>query len=282
MRRKCKRHLQTALNDLRPFSFFVPKFFLRYFQFRMSHKRDGGVSGTYKLPLLVYDHFRFFRPKCFCDISNSEVRTGETEVSVAFTSCSERFATIFVFCSKIFFAISQILKFAKPLTPPSRRCQRHLQAALNGLRPFSFFRTKFFFAISQILKFTQARRRCQRHLQAALNGLRPFSFFCSNIFFCDISNSEVRTGETEVSAAPTSCPERFATIFFFRPKFFFAISQILKYAQARRRCQRHLQAALNGLRPFLFFRPKFFFAISQILKFAQARLRCQRNLQAFF
>ena len=86
--------------------------------------------------------------------------------------------------------------------------------------------------------------------QVTLYGLRPFSFYGPKYFFCDISIYESRTGETEVSAAPTSCPEQFATILFFGPKYFFAISPLLKIVQARRRCHRNLQVALNGLPPF--------------------------------
>ena len=142
------------------------------------------------------------------------------------------------FGPKHFFRISQFLMAAQA----RRRCLRHLQTTLNGLRPFSFFGPKMFFAISPFLKVTQARRRCYGHMQSAMNGLRPFSFFGTKFFF-DISFSEGRIGETEVSAAHTSCVKRFATIFVFRSKKLFAISPFLKVVQAGRRCQRHLQVA---------------------------------------
>ena len=92
--------------------------------------------------------------------------------------------------------------------------------------------------------------------------------FRSKIFFYDFSISEDRTGETEVSAAPTSCPERFDYFRFLVQNIFFAISLFLKVAQTRWRFQRHLQAALNGLQPFSFNGPKKFFTISPFLKVA--------------
>ena len=123
-----------------------------------------------------------------------------------------------------------------------------------------------------------ARRRCQRYLHGSLNGMRPFSFLDPN-FFPYISISRCCKGATEMSTEPTSLTERYATFFIFRSKFFPPISQFLDAVQARRRCQRNLQGALNGMQPFSFLDPNFFAPISQFLDAAQARRRCQRHLQ---
>ena len=66
---------------------------------------------------------------------------------------------------------------------------------------------------------------CLRHLQGALIGMRPFSIFGLKKFFCNISISGRGTGASDMSTAPTRCPDRYATIFNFGPKnFFFNIS----------------------------------------------------------
>ena len=179
-------------------------------------------------------------------------------MSTAPTRCLERYSTIFIFRSKIFFSISRILDVARA----RRKCQRHLCGALKRYatififqsKMFFFrylesgfctgatevstapsrcperyttifiFRSKIFFSISRILDVARTRRRCQGHLRGALKGMRLF--------------------------------------LFFGPKFFFWISRILDVARARRRCQRHLRGALKGMRPFTFVGPNFFFYIS--------------------
>ena len=140
-RRRCQRHLQCALNGMRPFSFFEQKSFLRYLDFWTRQGRDGGVNGTYKVPLTVCEHFHFSFQKSFCDISISGRSTGATEVSTALTRCPEQYATIFIFVAKKFFAISRFLDVIRA----RRRCQRHLQGSRNCMQPYSFFLPKKFF-----------------------------------------------------------------------------------------------------------------------------------------
>ena len=214
-RRRCQRHLSCTLKGIRLFLFFGPKFFF--------------------------------------DISNPGYGTDATEVSTAPTRCPRRYATIFIFRSKIFFSISRILDMARA----RRRCQRHLRGALKGMRPFSLFCPKFFLYNSNPgcgTGATEVSTTPTRYLERyatififwskiffSISGIRiwqgatkvstaptryperyaTFTFFGSKIIFFDISNPGCATDATEVSTAPKLYPERYSTIFIFRSKIFF-------------------------------------------------------------
>ena len=83
--------------------------------------------------------------------------------------------------------------------------------------------------------------------------MRPFLFFGSKNFF-DISISEDRTGEKEVSTVPLRCPEQYASIFIFQSCFF--LSQFLEGVQFKVRFQNYQCDDLKSMRPFEFFGPK--------------------------
>ena len=134
-------------------------------------------------------------------------------MTAAITCCPERFTTIFIFRS-IFFSILHILRSQRRNGGVSGTYKLPLTVC-DHFR-FSF---QIFFAISQILNVAQARQRSATFTSGPERLATNF-VFQSNFFFCDISNSECRTGESEGSAKPTWCSERFTTIFVWSKHFF--------------------------------------------------------------
>ena len=137
-----------------------------------------------------------------------------------------------------------------------RRCQRYLHGTLNGMQPFFFRSKKVFCDISNSGRGTGTSEVSTAPATCIERYATIFNFRTKKVF-CDVSISGQGTGTSEVSTAPATCIERYATIFNFRPQnFFFAISRFFDEARARWRCQRRLQRTLNGMRPFSIFGPK--------------------------
>ena len=127
----------------------------------------------------------------------------------------EQYATIFVFRSKIFFNIS-----ISGGRTGEKEVSTDQRGTLNSMRPFSFFGQKNFFLVSRFLEVAVVKVRHQQYQPCALNRMQLFVFRSKN-FFLDLSISESRSSEREVSTLSTQYPEQYASIFVLRIKIFF-------------------------------------------------------------
>ena len=97
--------------------------------------------------------------------------------------------------------------------------------------------------------------------------MRAIFVFGPNIY-SSISISGGRSGEREMSAVPTRCPDHFAKIFVFGQKKFSSTSRFLDVAHVKGSCQLYQRGALISVRAFSFFGQKIFLSISRFLEVA--------------